>query len=124
MTLLDENNLGIWIIADQVFTLVDFVGPPTSVKIADLVQRSEVPAVGFFTGAECLASMTPPRQVLATSVRLPMYLSATLHDIRTKGASIMPECARLAGYLTARSEGSNRSAYTLADTYFPQSMVP
>lgn len=39
---------------DKVFALFDYVGTPTSVKIIDIVQEAEIPALGFFTGAEAL----------------------------------------------------------------------
>lgn len=39
---------------DKVFALFNYVGTPTSVKIVDIVQAQQVPALGFFTGAEPL----------------------------------------------------------------------
>ncbi|MBL8716934.1 MAG: ABC transporter substrate-binding protein [Myxococcales bacterium] len=49
------------LLADEgVFALFDYVGTPTSVKIIDLTERAEVPALGFFTGAEPLR--TPLRK--------------------------------------------------------------
>lgn len=45
---------------DGVFALFDYVGTPTSVKIIDMVHESEVPALGFFTGAEDLRTPFRP----------------------------------------------------------------
>lgn len=39
---------------DQVFMLFGYVGTPTSVKIIGAVHAAEIPAFGFFTGAEAL----------------------------------------------------------------------
>lgn len=45
---------------EGVFILTDFVGTPTSVKIIDLVHKSQIPVVGFFTGAELLRTPFRP----------------------------------------------------------------
>jgi len=45
---------------DKVFALFDFVGTPTSVKIIDIVHEAEIPALGFFTGAEALRTPYRP----------------------------------------------------------------
>ena len=39
---------------DRVFVLFDYVGTPTSVKVIDMIHQSEIPSLGFFTGAEAL----------------------------------------------------------------------
>ena len=46
---------------DQVFMLFGYVGTPTSVKVVDLVHEAEIPAFGFFTGAEALRTPFRPR---------------------------------------------------------------
>jgi branched-chain amino acid transport system substrate-binding protein len=56
------TNTGKLINEDQVFMLFNFVGTPTSVKIIELVNEAEIPAFGFFTGAEPLR--TPFRQYM------------------------------------------------------------
>jgi len=58
---------------DQVFMLFDYVGTPTSVKIIDLVHQADIPAFGFFTGAEALR--TPYRPNIF-HVRASYYLEA------------------------------------------------
>ncbi len=45
---------------DKVFALFDYVGTPTSVKIIDIVNKAEIPALGFFTGAEALRTPYRP----------------------------------------------------------------
>lgn len=45
---------------DEVFMLYDYVGTPTSVKIIDIVHEAEIPAFGFFTGAEALRTPFRP----------------------------------------------------------------
>ena len=45
---------------DRVFMLFDYVGTPTSVKIIDIVNKAEIPAFGFFTGAETLRTPFRP----------------------------------------------------------------
>lgn len=45
---------------DKVFALFGYVGTPTSVKIIDVVQESQVPAIGFLTGAELLRTPFRP----------------------------------------------------------------
>ncbi len=45
---------------DKVFALFDYVGTPTSVKIMDIVHEAEIPALGFFTGAEALRTPYKP----------------------------------------------------------------
>jgi len=45
---------------DQVFALFNYVGTPTSAKIIDIVNESNIPAFGFFTGAEALRTPFRP----------------------------------------------------------------
>ncbi len=45
---------------DKVFALFDYIGTPTSVKIMDIVHEAEIPALGFFTGAEALRTPYRP----------------------------------------------------------------
>jgi len=45
---------------DRVFMLFNYVGTPTSVKIIDIVNKAEVPAFGFLTGAEALRTPFRP----------------------------------------------------------------
>ena len=45
---------------DRVFMLFDYVGTPTSVKVIDIINKAEVPAFGFFTGAEELRTPFRP----------------------------------------------------------------
>jgi ABC-type branched-subunit amino acid transport system substrate-binding protein len=45
---------------DRIFMLFNYVGTPTSVKIIDIVNKAEVPTVGFFTGAEALRTPFRP----------------------------------------------------------------
>lgn len=40
--------------------LFDYVGTPTSVKIIDIVHEADIPALGFFTGAEALRTPFRP----------------------------------------------------------------
>lgn len=39
---------------DRVFTLFNYVGTPTSVRVIDIVHETETPLIGLFTGAETL----------------------------------------------------------------------
>jgi branched-chain amino acid transport system substrate-binding protein len=55
---------------DRVFALIGFVGTPTSVKAMSLIERSRVPAVGFFTGAETLRN---PMKTWAFHIRDSYY---------------------------------------------------
>jgi ABC-type branched-subunit amino acid transport system substrate-binding protein len=48
------------IFEDQVFMLFGYVGTPTSVRIIDLVHDANIPAFGFFTGAEALRTPYRP----------------------------------------------------------------
>jgi len=41
---------------DKVFALFNYVGTPTGVKVAPLVQEAQIPLVGMFTGAEAFRS--------------------------------------------------------------------
>jgi len=45
---------------DRVFMLFDYVGTPTSVQIIDPVHEYDIPAFGFFTGAEALRTPFRP----------------------------------------------------------------
>ncbi|MFZ9039700.1 MAG: ABC transporter substrate-binding protein, partial [Gammaproteobacteria bacterium] len=45
---------------DEVFALFNYVGTPTSVKIIDIVNEANIPAFGFFTGAEALRTPFRP----------------------------------------------------------------
>lgn len=45
---------------DGVFMLFDYVGTPTSVKIIGTVHHAQIPALGFFTGAEALRTPFRP----------------------------------------------------------------
>jgi ABC-type branched-subunit amino acid transport system substrate-binding protein len=45
---------------DRVFMLFDYVGTPTSVRIIDMVHDEDIPAFGFFTGAETLRTPFRP----------------------------------------------------------------
>jgi branched-chain amino acid transport system substrate-binding protein len=45
---------------EGVFMLFDYVGTPTSVKIIDIVHKSEIPTFGFLTGAEALRTPFRP----------------------------------------------------------------
>ena len=45
---------------DQAFILFGYVGTPTSVKIIDQIHDAEIPAFGFFTGAEALRTPFRP----------------------------------------------------------------
>jgi branched-chain amino acid transport system substrate-binding protein len=56
-TLINTEKL---ISEDQVFMLFDYVGTPTSVKIIDLIHETDIPAFGFFTGAEVLRTPYRP----------------------------------------------------------------
>jgi branched-chain amino acid transport system substrate-binding protein len=58
---------------DQVFMLFDYVGTPTSVTIINLVHEANIPAFGFFTGAEALR--TPYRPNIF-HVRASYYMEA------------------------------------------------
>jgi len=54
------ENTGKLISEDQVFMLFDYVGTPTSVQIIDPVHEHNIPAFGFFTGAEALRTPFRP----------------------------------------------------------------
>lgn len=43
---------------EQVFALVNYVGTPTSAAVKPIIEKSGVPAFGFFTGAEILREPT------------------------------------------------------------------